>query len=64
MRTLFLSALLVMLGAGCASAPPKEAAPLQGVAPHANETNCTKSGGAIVDGDCQCPEKYAPDPAG
>ncbi len=65
MRTFFLAALLVMLGAGCAA--PKPPAPAQGVedaTPHVNEENCAKSGGT-VDGDaCDCPAGYDPDPAG
>lgn len=65
-KTLFLSVLLVTLGAGCAPAKPpaQEPVPLEGVAPHANEANCTKSGGSIVDSYCECPDAYAPDPAG
>lgn len=65
MRTLFLSALLLTLGAGCVPAPPPaQTVPLEGVAPHANEANCVKSGGAVAGGECECPENYAPDPAG
>ena len=65
MRTLILLALLVTLGAGCAPPQaPSPSVPLEGVAPHANEGNCTKSGGKIENGDCVCPAGYDTDPAG
>lgn len=62
MRTIFLFALLVTLGAGCLSKAP-EAAP-QDSTPGVNEVNCVKSGGAVVGDSCECAENYAPDPAG
>lgn len=49
--------LLVLLGAGCGQAAPVDDTP------NANPSNCERSGGAIVEGFCECPEGYAPDPA-
>ena len=50
-------ALLVLLGAGCGRAAPVDDTP------NSNPSNCEMSGGAIVEGFCECPEGYAPDPA-
>jgi len=31
--------------------------------PNYNQQNCEGSGGKVVDGYCECPEGYLPDPA-
>lgn len=49
--------LLILLGPGCASVAPADDTP------NANPPNCEMSGGTIVEGFCECPEGYAPDPA-
>lgn len=61
MRTLLLIAMFLALGAGCA---PRVPAPAPDDTPNSNPENCTASGGTIVEGWCECPEGYAPDPAG
>lgn len=60
MRKTILIAILLLMGAGCAPSAPT---PLSDIAPHAHPENCRKSGGAIVEGFCECPDGYAPDPA-
>ena len=61
MRTLFLFATILMIGAGCAQRVP-EAPP--DLTPDSNQPNCERSGGALdAEGFCACPEGYAPDPA-
>ena len=60
MRTIILFAVFLLLGAGCA---PRVPAPPVDDTPDYNLENCEKSGGAVVDGLCACPEGYMPDPA-
>jgi hypothetical protein len=31
--------------------------------PNYNQANCERSGGAVLDGGCVCPDGYMPDPA-
>lgn len=64
MRTLFLLALLITLGAGCVSPQAQTPNVAQDFTLGVNEDNCTKSGGTVADGACECPENDAPDPAG
>lgn len=62
MRMKLLLATLLLIGAGCA--PETDVAPPVDETPYVNEDNCTGSGGAVVEGYCECPEAFAPDPAG
>ncbi|HJV32842.1 MAG TPA: hypothetical protein VJ694_02330 [Patescibacteria group bacterium] len=59
-RAVVASALLLLLGAGCA---PRVAAPPVDDTPESNPENCAASGGSILDGVCVCPEGYMADPA-
>lgn len=62
MKKLFLiMAFGLLLGAGCA---PAEPAIPEDATPGVNEENCVKSGGAIGDNACACPEGFFEDPAG
>ena len=60
MRIIILFAALLALGAGCA---PRVPAPPVDDTPNYNQENCEGSGGQIVEGFCECPDGYAPDPA-
>ena len=60
MRTLFLFAVLIMLGAGCAPRTPE---PVVDDTPESNVENCVGSGGSILAGVCACPDGTMADPA-
>ncbi|WKZ28567.1 MAG: hypothetical protein QY323_03430 [Patescibacteria group bacterium] len=62
MKKLFLiMAVGLLLGAGCASSEPVIP---EDATPGVNEENCVKSGGAVGDNACDCPEGFFEDPAG
>lgn len=57
LNKLLALSLLVLLGAGCTAAVPVDDTP------NSNPSNCERSGGAVDEGFCECPEGFTPDPA-
>ena len=67
LRMMASFAALVLVGAGCvASAPaaPSATGSATDATPYVNEANCRNSGGTVDGDSCDCPDGYAPDPAG
>ena len=62
MSRLATLALALVAAIGLAVLPTGPTAPVDDT-PNANPSNCERSGGALVDGFCECPDGFAPDPA-
>lgn len=60
MRFTITLAALILLGAGCAGSAPEV---FVDDTPGSNPENCVASGGSVVEGICECPDGYFPDPA-